>query len=104
MEGAGKPFRVAPMLDYRCYFLDAEGHIRSRREFEAKDDTEGVVLARALYAVYAECAPSHHGFELWQRSRLILTEKADAMPEPNSTLGVDASSNFARVGAAPPRV
>ncbi len=44
------------MLDYRCYFLDVEGHIRTRREFEAKDDAEGILLARGLYAVYAECA------------------------------------------------
>ena len=92
------------MLDYRCYFLDAEGHIRTRREFEAKDDAEGVLLARALYAVYAECAVSHHGFELWQRSRRVVAEKAETTPEPSSTLSIreSDSSNFAR--SPPPRM
>ena len=97
---------MAPMAGYRCYFLDAEGHICSRREFEARDDGEAIILARALYALYVECALSHHGFELWRRSRRVLIEKPEAKPELGSALGVleDSSSNFARMIPPPPRV
>jgi hypothetical protein len=61
------------MLEYRCYFLDPDGRIASQREFEAHDDEEGKLLAAELYALYAECAESHDGWELWQGKRLVIS-------------------------------
>ena len=60
-------------MDYRCYFLDMGRRIVSRREFDARDDGEAQWLARELYALYAECAESHHGWELWQGNRLVIS-------------------------------
>jgi hypothetical protein len=68
-------------MEYRCYFLGPDRRIVSRRDFEAQDDEEGKWLASELYAIYAECADSHHGWELWQGSRLIVSLPATAPAE-----------------------
>lgn len=64
------------MLEYRCYFLGPDGRIVSRREFEAHDDDEGALFARQLYALYADRAESHHGWELWQGKRVVILHVA----------------------------
>jgi len=49
------------MAGYRCYFLDAEGHIKAREEFKADTNEHALALARSLYAEQGQ----KFGFELW---------------------------------------
>jgi hypothetical protein len=50
-------------LDYRLYFLDAKGHIRSSVHLECDDDE----AAKAAVAGH----PHEHRLELWQQDRFV---------------------------------
>ncbi|MGH7089039.1 MAG: hypothetical protein ACREFQ_09080 [Stellaceae bacterium] len=58
------------MADYRCYFLDAQGAIRSVREIESVSDSDAVNMARDAFAQQRH----FRGFELWQRNRRVHLE------------------------------
>ena len=61
-------------MNYRCYFFGFSGHFVGSHAFDAKDDEEALILARRLYAIYAESVRWAYGLELWQRGRLVHTE------------------------------
>jgi hypothetical protein len=69
-----------PLADYRCFFLDDEGHIVARQEYEARDDAAALEIARAFKA---QRTPPRHGFELWEGGLFVHIES-----EP-SPLGLD---------------
>lgn len=51
------------MLDYRIYFLGANGRISRAVAFECEDDATAIELARQH---------SHeHAMELWQQARMV---------------------------------
>ena len=53
------------MIDYRVYRLDVEGHVLSRFEFEAADDSAALLHARQQM--------TEHDLEVWQLDRLVGT-------------------------------
>lgn len=59
------------MLEYRCYFLGADGRIVARREFQAAGDSEALIMARVFYAEH----PTRDGFELWENKRRVHHER-----------------------------
>jgi hypothetical protein len=51
------------MLDYRIYFLGAQGRISRAVAFECESDAEAIKIAREH---------SHeHAMELWQQARMV---------------------------------
>jgi hypothetical protein len=62
---------VTLVAEYRCYFLDDEGHIVARQEFEASDDVAALELARALYT---QRSGPRYGFEVWAGSSFVHSE------------------------------
>jgi hypothetical protein len=50
-------------LDYRLYFLDAQGHVRDRADLECEDDGHAVQVA--------ERHADGRAMELWRRAILI---------------------------------
>lgn len=59
------------MHGYRCLFLQPDGCIVAREEFEAETDGDAVIVARALYAERA----ARDGLELWEDTRRVLSEE-----------------------------
>jgi hypothetical protein len=55
--------------DYRAYVLDSQDHIVSRYEFEAKDSTSALEIARQWV--------NGHDVEIWQRTHIIGRLKSD---------------------------
>ena len=51
----------SPMKQYRCYFLTADDRTGRHRDFEALDDAEAIIRARAFYTEQR----FWHGLELW---------------------------------------
>lgn len=60
------------MHGYRCLFLQQDGCIGAREEFEAETDNDAVIVARALYAERA----ARDGIELWEDQRRVLYENS----------------------------
>jgi hypothetical protein len=58
------------MHGYRCLFLQSDGCIAAREEFDAETDNDAVIVARALYAERAE----RDGLELWNKERRVHCE------------------------------
>ncbi|HEX3972955.1 MAG TPA: hypothetical protein VHX19_16625 [Stellaceae bacterium] len=58
------------MHGYSCLFLQPDGGVAAREEFEAETDNDAVVVARALYAERA----ARDGLELWDEARRIHSE------------------------------
>jgi hypothetical protein len=58
------------MHGYRCLFLQPDGCVAAREEFEAETDNDAVIVARALYAERA----ARDGLELWEDTRRVLSE------------------------------
>ena len=56
-------------MDYKIYFLDADGHIRGFSDFSAKDDEAAIAHARQFTDV---------DMEIWQRGRKIKDLRKDA--------------------------
>ena len=56
-------------MDYRCYFLGANGRFLAVKEFTAETITQAIFRAQAALSesIYPVC-------ELWQRSRLVHRE------------------------------
>ena len=73
------------MHRYQCFFLQPDGRVAAREEFEAETDGDAVIVARALYAERA----ARDGFELWSDTRCILTEDEDA---PGAAARADSCS------------
>jgi hypothetical protein len=61
------------MVEYWCRFLDGHGRIISAEKLIAADDADAIAKVRAI--VLAE---NRNGFEIWEGSRLVDTEKARA--------------------------
>jgi hypothetical protein len=61
------------MLVYRCYFLDAEDHIKAAEEIEAVSNSE--VIDRALAML--KDRPQHQGIEIWEGTRRLFTSRRD---------------------------
>lgn len=51
----------SPMKQYRCYFLTADDRTGSHRDFEARNNAEAIIRARAFYTEQR----FWYGFELW---------------------------------------
>ena len=64
------------MAGYRVYFLDVQGRITAREEFQAETDEYALVEARALYAERAR----QLGFELWRTDKIVHKEPS-ALPQ-----------------------
>jgi hypothetical protein len=58
------------MLGYSCFFLQPDGCVAAREEFEAETDNDAVIVAQALYAERA----ARDGLELWADTRRVLCE------------------------------
>ena len=54
---------IAPHRQYRVYFLDANGRIRSAKDIVAEHDEAAIVLARSFHRL--------HGLEIWQLARRV---------------------------------
>jgi len=59
------------MHGYRCLFLEPNGRVAAKEEFEAETDNDAVIVARALYAERA----ARDGLELWEDKRRVLSEE-----------------------------
>lgn len=57
------------MLDYRCYFLNAQRKFKDVREPKSTDDTAAVLSAMRLLSAQAE----FDNFELWEGARLVIS-------------------------------
>jgi hypothetical protein len=57
----------ATMAGYHCYFLDVDGHIEARDDFDADTDEDAIILALARYAK----RPAWNGLELWRGKDVI---------------------------------
>lgn len=55
------------MEEFRCYFLDADGHIGGREEIDA--DTLAGAIDQALAMITAR--PQHSAFEIWQGTNRV---------------------------------
>ncbi len=55
------------MGDYRCYFVDADGHFRGVTEFKSQTDAVAIVTAKCL----AMTQNVYQRVELWEGSHLI---------------------------------
>ncbi len=62
------------MHGYQCLFLQPDGRVAAREDFEAETDSDAVIVARALYAERA----ARDGFALWRDTRRILSEDEDS--------------------------
>ncbi len=51
------------MLDYRIYFLGANGRISRAVAFECEDDDAAIKIAREHH--------HEHAMELWQQARMV---------------------------------
>lgn len=60
-----------PVKDYRLYFLDAEGHIRSRIELMNLADDDGAIRE-------AEAQRDGRAAKLWERGRIVKRFAANA--------------------------
>lgn len=60
----------SPMNQYRCYFLTADNRTGSHRDFEARNDAEAIIRARAFYTEQR----FWHGFELWCGPRRVYAD------------------------------
>lgn len=58
------------MHEYSCVFLQPNGCVAAREEFEAETDNDAVIVARALYAERA----ARDGLELWEEARRVHAE------------------------------
>ena len=58
------------MNEYRCYFLNHEGHITSAEDIIVANDEDALIRARASFAQNERCA----AFELWQGQRRLHQE------------------------------
>ena len=54
-------------MDYRLYFIGADGHIQAMRELAAQDDESAMTEAQALFVV-DQRFPSG---EVWQQTRRL---------------------------------
>ena len=64
------PSALLTMAQYRCYFLDRDGHIRERADIEA--DTLRVVIDRAHESLKKR--PQCRSFEVWQGDQRLYPE------------------------------
>ena len=62
------------MVVCRCYFLDAEDHIKAAEEIEAVSSAEAIERALAML----EDRPQHHGIEIWEGARRLFASRRDA--------------------------
>jgi hypothetical protein len=58
------------MAQYRCYFLDGDGHIRERADIEA--DAPSVAIDRAHESLKKR--PQCRSFEIWQGAQRLYPE------------------------------
>jgi len=61
---------VANIVQYRCYFLDSTGSIRSDETIECRYEQDAVETARDML----ERRPYYHGIELWRGARRVHME------------------------------
>jgi hypothetical protein len=79
-----KPLRARQgrMALYRCYLLNQDGVVSASEDFEAQDDAEAQIASRRL-RVERQAA----GLELWQRPRMIYSERPEAAGDRASGSG-----------------
>ena len=53
-------------MDYRCYFLGNDGHIRDYVKISALTDSEAIAHAQKRLV-----ETIHDGFDLWQLARFV---------------------------------
>ena len=63
MLGLGVGDAKTSMLDYRIYFLGANGRISRAVAFECEDDAAAIKVAREHI--------HEHAMELWQQARMV---------------------------------
>jgi hypothetical protein len=59
---------------YRVYFLASNSRFVGVNEFQAKDDSEALTLARRLYSIHQESVHWSSGFEIWNHGRMVHRE------------------------------
>lgn len=67
------------MVEYCSVFLQPDGGAAARRVFQAENDDDAIITARALYAERA----NRDGLALWQGERRVYCEDCEKeVPEP----------------------
>jgi hypothetical protein len=59
------------MPGYRVYFIDLQGHIKSREEFFIDDDERAIEHAREIFSSRIDRTP---GFEVWREKHRVHSE------------------------------
>ena len=62
------------MAGYRCYILDADGHIVQAHDLDCDTDAQAGWAAENLLA----CDPYHRAAEIWNATRRVLQLERDA--------------------------
>lgn len=61
------------MVEYCSVFLLSDGRVAARRDFQAENDDDAIIIARAFYAERA----SRDGLALWQGERRVYCEDCE---------------------------
>jgi hypothetical protein len=64
------------MVGYRCYILDADGHIVQAHDLDCESDTEAGWAAEHLLA----CDPYHRAAEIWNAARRVMKLERNTAP------------------------
>jgi len=67
---AARGLAMRNMIQYRCFFLDSTGAVRSDEMIECWEDQDAVETARDML----EHRPHYHGIELWRGARRLHME------------------------------
>jgi hypothetical protein len=67
---AARGLAMSNMVQYRCFFLDSTGAVRSDEMIECWEDQDAVETARDML----EHRPHYHGIELWRGARRVHME------------------------------
>lgn len=76
------------MPRYRLYFLDAQGAIQAREDFEAADDSVAIAV---FELVCRGCSDVCTACELWQGERVVVQYR----PHSDCTIQIDAAPEAA---------
>jgi hypothetical protein len=59
------------MIHFRCYFLNADEHIKAAQDFECESEANAIDRARRVFAE----ADKYSAFELWREGTRVHFEK-----------------------------
>jgi hypothetical protein len=74
------------MHTYRCYLLDAQGHIASMKMISCFDDGEAGLRARKILA---DMGPRYRGVEVWEFDRRVRLSPQELASEGERTGRLD---------------